>query len=981
MPRKSVLTPSQKVSLLSFPTSKIEFERYYTLSENDLFIIHQKREIHNRLGFALMLCCIRYPGISYDVDTVIEDNMMEFVKKQLSIQTEIDMQLYFKRETTRREQLAEIQNLYGYRSLNAKMHASYVELLLPTAKATDNGAIVANKLIELLRHEMIIVPNISVIERLCSEAITIATKWVYETLLEQCSKMQLDKLQKLFTSKPNTNISYLGWLQMRNFVANPKFILEHIQRLRFIKELDLPKNIEFSIHSNRLIKLAKEGKNLSSFDIARFETKRKNATIIAIVVDIKGSIIDDIIELNDKILSIIFNKAKNSHKNKFQDSSKTINEKLGLYYKIGQALIKAKQTNQNPYEAIEEFISWEEFEKSLVETKSLSKSENFDFLYRLSLYNGWFKKYIYHFYETIDLKASPNTQNILEAIKILQTLHKNNQRKMPSNAPTDFIKSRWNSVVFKNDGQIDKIFYEFAVASELKNVLRSGDLWVSGSKQYKDFEEYLIDPKTYKECLSNEILLGVTSYDFKEWIAQKTDTLTTLLTQVNQEAKENRLIDAIINEKGLKISPLTASVPEEARNFIQKVYAMLPKTKVTALLQEVDEWISFSDSFTHLKTRNIAENKQLLLSVILADAINLGLSKMAEATPDTTYSKLASIQGWHIRQETYKDAQAQLTNAIHEQPITKYWGDGSSSSSDGQRFKTGGINQLSANINPKYGNDPGMIYYSHTSDKYAPFSMQLITSNVRDSTYVLDGLLHHEADLNITEHYTDTAGFTDHVFAMMNFQGFKFAPRIRDLKDKKLYPLSKDVIYENLSSIIGGTVNTQLIENNWEEILRLMFSIKKGVVPSSLIIKKLGSYPRQNSLATAIREIGKIERTIFTLEWIRDPNLRRRVHTGLNKGEAKHALTRAIHFNRLGEIRDKTYQNQLYKASGLNLVASAIILWNTVYIEKAVNYLRQTDENFNEELISNLSPLGWEHINLTGDYTWVKKVLPLALRI
>ena len=127
MPRKSVLTPSQKVSLLSFPTSKIEFERYYTLSENDLFIIHQKREIHNRLGFALMLCCIRYPGILYDFDTVIEDNMMEFVKKQLSIQTEIDMQLYFKRETTRREQLAEIQNLYGYRSLNAKMHASYVK--------------------------------------------------------------------------------------------------------------------------------------------------------------------------------------------------------------------------------------------------------------------------------------------------------------------------------------------------------------------------------------------------------------------------------------------------------------------------------------------------------------------------------------------------------------------------------------------------------------------------------------------------------------------------------------------------------------------------------------------------------------------------------------------------------------------------------------------------------------------------------------
>ena len=148
-----------------------------------------------------------------------------------------------------------------------------------------------------------------------------------------------------------------------------------------------------------------------------------------------------------------------------------------------------------------------------------------------------------------------------------------------------------------------------------------------------------------------------------------------------------------------------------------------------------------------------------------------------------------------------------------------------------------------------------------------------------------------------------------------------------------------------------------------------------------MIIKKLGSYPRQNSLAAAIREIGKIERSIFTLEWAKDPALRRRVQVGLNKGEAKHALTRAIHFNRLGEIRDKTYEDQLYKASGLNLVASAIILWNTVYISKAITYLKQTDENFNDELISNLSPLGWEHINLTGDYNWSKKILPLSLRI
>ncbi len=234
---------------------------------------------------------------------------------------------------------------------------------------------------------------------------------------------------------------------------------------------------------------------------------------------------------------------------------------------------------------------------------------------------------------------------------------------------------------------------------------------------------------------------------------------------------------------------------------------------------------------------------------------------------------------------------------------------------------------------------PGITYYSHTSDLYAPFHINMITTNLRDSTYVLDGLLYHEADLDIYEHYTDTIGFTDHVFALMHLLSFKFASRIGDLKDKRIYIPAKTNNYSNLSSIIGGTINRDLIERNWDEIMRLVLSIKQGTVTCSLILRKLSSYQRKNNLAAALIELGKIERSIFMLEWIKDPQLRRRVQVGLNKGEAKHALTRAVHFNRLGEIRDRTFENQLHRASGLNLVVGGIILWNTLYIEKAIEYL------------------------------------------
>jgi TnpA family transposase len=247
----------------------------------------------------------------------------------------------------------------------------------------------------------------------------------------------------------------------------------------------------------------------------------------------------------------------------------------------------------------------------------------------------------------------------------------------------------------------------------------------------------------------------------------------------------------------------------------------------------------------------------------------------------------------------------------------------------------------------------------------------VVNVGVRDSTYVLDGLLYHESDLRIEEHYTDTAGFTDHVFALMHLLGFRFAPRIRDLGDTKLYIPKGDTAYDALKPMISSDrLNIKHIRAHWDEILRLATSIKQGTVTASLMLRKLGSYPRQNGLAVALRELGRIERTLFILDWLQSVELRRRVHAGLNKGEARNALARAVFFNRLGEIRDRSFEQQRYRASGLNLVTAAIVLWNTVYLERATHALRGNGHAVDDTLLQYLSPLGWEHINLTGDYLW-----------
>ncbi|ECN9257854.1 Tn3 family transposase, partial [Salmonella enterica subsp. enterica serovar Enteritidis] len=492
-----------------------------------------------------------------------------------------------------------------------------------------------------------------------------------------------------------------------------------------------------------------------------------------------------------------------------------------------------------------------------------------------------------------------------------------------------------------------------------------------GSRQFKAFDEYLLPKDSFQSLIQTQALPIAVDADCQTYLQSRLNLLGTELKQTNKLAKADKLPEATITATtGLKITPLDAVMPESAQALITQVASMLPHIKITELLLEVDDWTGFSDEFTHLKTDETTKDKHLLLTTILSDGINLGLRKMAESCPGTTYSKLTRLQAWHIRDETYASALGVLTNTQFTNDFARHWGDGTTSSSDGQRFKAGGRAESTGHINPKYGSEPGRLIYTHVSDQYSPFHSKLINVGIRESTYVLDGLLYHESDLKVEEHYTDTAGFTDHVFALMHLLGFKFAPRIKDLGKTKLFIPKGHNPYQALKPLIGGTINTKVIEDNWSDVLRLATSIKQGTATASLLIKKLGSYPRQNSLALALREVGRIERTLFILQWLQSKELRRRVQAGLNKGEARNALARAVFFNRLGEIRDRGFEQQRYRASGLNLLTAAIVLWNTVYIERAVNALREQGQEIDTDHLQYLSPLGWEHINLTGDYLW-----------
>lgn len=959
MAHRTILTERQRSALFDLPTGDASMLQHYTLADDDLEHVNDRRRSENRIGFALQLCVLRYPGRLLSSDEVIPEKVLRFIAAQLGLASD-DILLYAVRRQTRQQHLHTLRQIYGFKMFSGQGARSLKAWLEQEAETVRSNEDLARRFIEECRRTQTILPGVTVIERLCADALVAAERSIESRIATRLDDQTKERLDALLTEIVDGKVSRFVWLRQFELGSNSAGASRLLDRLEFLQGLGVSPDILEDIPPHRVTRLRRQGERYFADGLRDITSDRRLAILAVCAIEWAAAIADAVIETHDRIVGKTWRDAKKLCDARIADARSSLQETLRSFKDLGAALLEAKGDGASLDDATETACGWARLESMVSTAAELTDTMAADALAHVIHGYHRFRRYAPRMLRALDVQNAPVAAPLIKAAKIIAE----DQASAPRQ--TDFLRrnSKWHrhlNVQASDDNRL----WEVAVLFQIRDAFRSGDIWLPHSRRYADLKQALVSMQAAQTTPRLTM-----PFEPETWLVDRKARLHEGLERLAKAARTGAIPGGSIENGVLKIDRLTGAVPDEADAMVLDLYNRLPAVRITDLLQEVEGDIGFTEAFTHLRTGVPCRDRIGLLNVLLAEGLNLGLSKMAEATSSHDYFQLSRLSRWHIESDAINRALAMVIAAQSELPMARYWGSGITASSDGQFFPTTRHGEAMNLINAKYGSEPGLKAYTHVSDQFGPFATQNIPATVNEAPYILDGLLMNETGRKVKEQYADTGGFTDHVFAVTALLSYRFIPRIRDLPSKRLYVFDPSVAPKELRGLIGGKVREKLIVENWPDILRAVATMAAGIMPPSQLLRKFASYPRQHELALALREIGRIERTLFILEWLLDADMQRRANVGLNKGEAHHALKNALRIGRQGEIRDRTAEGQHYRMAGLNLLAAIIIYWNTKHLGHAVAARKRAGLDCAPELLSHISPLGWAHILFTGEYRW-----------
>jgi TnpA family transposase len=572
--------------------------------------------------------------------------------------------------------------------------------------------------------------------------------------------------------------------------------------------------------------------------------------------------------------------------------------------------------------------------------------------------------------KAITFQADPSIADLDAAIARFAATDGNLDRS----APDAFLAGDERAAVWK-DGKFRISLYKAFLFQHVAGAIKSGSLNLEQSHRRRPLESYLID-RTRWQTEREQLLerAGMTRFEDPVAVLAELDAaLQTRFEDTNRAIAEGRNPHfKMLKGKAFRVS--TPKQDEEESEPLRHFFPERHYVPLTEILATVNLHTGFATELRHLRQTHVRPvSEKILFAGVICLGCAIGSAKMAQISTSLSAAELDSAINWRFSLVNLHAANDRITSFMAAMELPNIYRRSENeihTASDGQKFEVR-ADSLNANHSFKYfGKGQGISAYTFVDERNLFWHSLVFSAAERESAYVIDGLMRNDV-VKSDIHSTDTHGFSEVIFAVTHLIEVTFAPRIKNLKKQSLYMFRSRRGGDRTGWLIKPEqyVDQAAVVTAWDDVLRLVVTIKLKESTASDIFRRLNSYSRQHSLYTALKAFGRIIKTVFILRYIDDVELRMQIENLLNRIELGNRFTRAVAVGNPREFSAGDKDEQEIAETCNRLIKNAIVCWNYLLLEHRLNQA-STDEIKAEirTAVANHSVISWGHVNLLGEY-------------
>jgi TnpA family transposase len=805
------------------------------------------------------------------------------------------------------------------------------------------------------------------------------TKLVLKTI---DNSQEIERIIQAATAK-RTQINNLSKLQqLKRLPSTPSVnaLLNLAHKLESIKEIKILE-IDLSwLNNNYQRSLSKYVNRCSVHRLRELQPAHKYTALICFLRQTSLETADYMVDMHCKLMTAVYARSENKIDLEIQKRRKSIRKALATLKAIGIVVLDDKIIDADLRNKIFEVVTKESLQEQISISEALI-SGKFSHVFNVVMDRfSYLRQFTPALIEHLKFKPENGQQSsLLQAIELLREVNRDNKRDLPEDATLDFIVPKKLKDLVAPEGKINRKAWECALLTALRDEIKSGNISVDSSKRYDQFSNFFVPVEEWSKhrtAFFKRAKLPENPKDVPEYFKKR---LNIVFDNYLNKQPENEY--AQIKDGQLVLSVDTEEIlSTEEEDNLKKLTDFLEKhmrvIKLPQLLIEVDNELNFTKEFMlpAKKALRDAEDVRAILVSIMAHGCFIGPSTMSRLTKNVSYATIKNITDWQLTEDNQRLALAKIVNAISNLGVAEQWGPGKTSSSDAQRFKYN-RRSIQQTFSAKLA-DYALEFYTFVADNYAPYYSTPKECTERDAPYVLDGILYNESDLNLEEHYVDTHGYTEINYGGFGILGRKFNPRIRGVQHQTIYCIDKLKDYGCLTPLVSkNVIHMDWIVENWDKIGHFYFSLERGHATASTALKRLNGFNEKNHFYRATRELGRIFKTENILESLYDPELRRKRHRGLLKGEQIHQLNRDIAFGKRGKVNARDLDAQRNTCSCLTLIAGSIIYWQGKEIDRVISKYGHKLDLACLAMLAHISPISWSNVLLYGEFVLDPKLI------